>query len=424
MIESLIIRLIDSENGLHVEWALRREDWKLAGSTHAIPIEALGRAVPAASKITRETIVLLPAAWVLLSRVIVPEKQRRHLQQVLPFLLEEQLAEDVAQLHVAALGIAPAGEPQPVAVIRSALLRTSLNALRAAGITPHVVLPETLALPYREGEWNMLWGSDAVWIRRGRHSGICVDTATLPTIVSLLLQTESLPTAIVGILSTEADAAAAEQALVAIQHQAPLIPLRGEQSGKTVFEWMGDHVIATRADHSANTLLQGEFASAGFRQRSATPWRRIAMIAAVWFVAQTLFIAGQTLYFSLQAREAQAAITAQYRALFPDDRKIIDPIRQMKAHMVGSSAVSQGDFLPRLGKVAQAWGQMRDVEIQTITYRSADDPLVFSLTAASLEAMNAGVQQLTAAGLNATLTSLSTTSTLVTGQLKIEEPRP
>lgn len=419
MIEQLIIRLIESKAGLQAEWALRRDGWNLGSSSTPIPLTQLTRALPTATKVARETVVLLPAAWVMLSSVHVPEKQRSHLQQVLPFLLEEQLAEEVAQLHIVTLGVAAAGQPQPVAVIRAALLQTTLSALHQAGITPQYMIPETLSLPCREGEWHMLWSDDTVWTRHGQYGGIATDIATFPAMASLLLQTEIPPKAIVCILSTTANNALVEHAMVPIQQQVPQVPMRGEQSPKTAFEYMCDSY--NRAE--GLTLLQGAFANVSSAYGKGAPWRRLARIAGLWLVAYTVLTLGQTFYFSMQARHARAEITAQYRILFPEDKKIIDPIRQMKARLGERNGPSGSGFLSQLSAIARVWETAGGVEIQSLTYRATGDPVLFSLTSKSLETMNAFVQQLTAAGLNATLTSVTTNESIVAGQLTVGEPR-
>src|SRR5262249_7770989 len=70
----------------------------------------------------RRICVLVPGTDVLLAEPEVPMKAGTKLQQVVPYALEEQLADDIDDLHFAIGKRAPDSQRTPVAVIRKALM--------------------------------------------------------------------------------------------------------------------------------------------------------------------------------------------------------------------------------------------------------------------------------------------------------------
>jgi general secretion pathway protein L len=92
-----------------------------------------------------ECVVMVPAAALSWHAVDLPKglhKQAGRLQAALHGLLEERVLDDPAQLHMA---LAPhwKNDPRPwVAVCNKAWLQAHLNALDAAGLTVHRIVPE------------------------------------------------------------------------------------------------------------------------------------------------------------------------------------------------------------------------------------------------------------------------------------------
>src|SRR5438477_4216957 len=82
---------------------------------------------------------LVPGAEVLLAEPEIPVKGGANLQQLVPYALEEQLADDIDDLHFAIGKRAGDSARAPVAVVARALLDEWLATLRASGV------PGTLA---------------------------------------------------------------------------------------------------------------------------------------------------------------------------------------------------------------------------------------------------------------------------------------
>src|SRR5512133_3333533 len=100
-------------------------------------------------------VVLVPGTDVLVTEVAVPGGRNRLLRQSLPFLLEENLADEVEEVHFA-VGPAGAAGKMAVAAVGRARLTGWLAMLTEAGLQPAVVTPATLAVPVTPGAWTLV----------------------------------------------------------------------------------------------------------------------------------------------------------------------------------------------------------------------------------------------------------------------------
>jgi len=87
----------------------------------------------------------------------LPVKAGAKLQQLLPYALEEQLADDIDDLHFAVGKRAGDSSRAPVAVVARALLDEWLATLRASGIEPEAIYADSELLPRNPGQASCSW---------------------------------------------------------------------------------------------------------------------------------------------------------------------------------------------------------------------------------------------------------------------------
>src|SRR5580704_6318745 len=109
-------------------------------------------ALAAPRAVGRRICVLVPGTDVLLTDPEVPMKAGTKLQQVVPYALEEQLADDIDDLHFALGKRAADSHRTPVAVVSRTLMDEWLAALRAAGIEPECLYADSELLPANPGQ--------------------------------------------------------------------------------------------------------------------------------------------------------------------------------------------------------------------------------------------------------------------------------
>lgn len=143
MSEFLTIRL-SSRADQPVQWLVWSPQQKeVIASGQLDAISQLGDIADYANQ--RTVYVLVPAVDVLMTEVTIPAGSSRQLSAVLPFLLEEELAQDVDNLHVHLLQ--KSGDMAQVAVVEHQKVALWLAALDDAGIEAKALIPDCLCLP-------------------------------------------------------------------------------------------------------------------------------------------------------------------------------------------------------------------------------------------------------------------------------------
>ena len=122
--------------------------------------------------------VLVPGTDVLLAEPDVPVKAGAKLPQLVPYALEEQLADDIDDLHFAIGKRTGDSHRVPVAVVTRALLDEWLATLRGAGLEPEALYADSELLPQNPGQAVALLEEDAVFVRppggtAGHPAGRC-----------------------------------------------------------------------------------------------------------------------------------------------------------------------------------------------------------------------------------------------------------
>src|SRR5215470_14492170 len=113
----------------------------------------------------RRVTVLVPGGDVLLAEPEVPARAGAKLPQLVPYALEEHLADDIDSLHFALGKRAPDSPRAPVAVVGRARLDDWLGTLRAAGVEPDVLYGDSDLLPENPGQAVALLDEDSVIVR-------------------------------------------------------------------------------------------------------------------------------------------------------------------------------------------------------------------------------------------------------------------
>src|SRR4051812_37375015 len=95
MDEQLIIRLNKHDSQV-VEWLILDAENKISQGPQQAPLVTLSKYAE-----SHTISVLIPAEDVLMMQVNLPKMSQARLQKAVPFALEEELAEEIAQLHFA-----------------------------------------------------------------------------------------------------------------------------------------------------------------------------------------------------------------------------------------------------------------------------------------------------------------------------------
>src|SRR5512146_2141481 len=114
----------------------------------------------------RHVIVLVPGTDVLSTHPeLPPAKAGTQLHQLVPYALEEQLAEDIEDLHFAVGRRQGESARVPVAVVARKLMDEWTTLLKSNGLEPEALYADSELLPQNPGQAVALLEADAVVVR-------------------------------------------------------------------------------------------------------------------------------------------------------------------------------------------------------------------------------------------------------------------
>lgn len=370
------------------------------------------------------TLVLVPGEVVFLTSAHIPSRQVRQIKQALPYMVEELIADNIEDVHLAIPDIAPGGEHElPVAVVQHHLLIDWLDQLYQHGITADVLCPDTLAAPWRQGSHSFFVQDERVICRDGAYRGQVVGRAQFAHYVQLLKQElaeRELGAPLRHIVYGGAEASVSAQAVLAAV-QADI----DAETTLTEYGENGAEVLAANAVQHGDellNLLQGGY-RVQRRGQSERQWARVAAVAGIGLVLYCVVAGASGAWFSWQAQKAEQQTFSLYRQLFPNERRVVSPKKQMQAHLGGGGAAATGASpLPLLAKAALGL-RGNDLQLDELHYRRQRNDLQLQLHTPTLETLDKIKQQLGGVGLNVDISSAAQQGDKTIGRLNIRDGR-
>lgn len=368
MAEFLVIRIGDDANA-HASWIAVDG----AGTRRTPPV--MGPLEEAVKDVRdREVIVLVPAGEASTLTCDLPAKGAR-LRAALPFALEEQVADEIENLHFAP-GVRRAGGDLPVAVVSHARMHAWLDRLREAGIRPSRLVPEDHGLAFVPNTLSLLVAGDQM---------IFNDGADLQFVIQGVGPVDVLMAA--GILDEHGRVAdeAAERSKHLLVYCEPTDQQRFADDWNSLLQQLDSvdinllpdgvlpRLAVTVASGAGVNLLQGTYGETTDMGAVFRPWRYAAMLLVAVGV---LGIAGKAIdYVRLSSEETtlKEQFTAEYRKIRPDDtREVMDPLGTVTSirRSFGAPGSAPAVFLPTLQQLAMAMQQNKDAQIVAISYRA------------------------------------------------------
>lgn len=290
-------------------------------------------------------VVLLPATEVTLAKVSLPPVKRAQQRQAALFALEDQLIDDISELH-AALGERGEDGLLPLAVVSRARLDGWLEMLGHHALRPEALVSELLMVPLRNGEWSVLWEERGVQVRTGALSGVAFETELWALLWPRLLAEagEQRPQRL-----RVFDARSDTTAPLPLDDALP----GGEvalEVNRSSMRWLESAEVLPGIN-----LLQGDYSLREQWGRKLRPWRPAAALFLLWLMVQGGMATFDLRSLGREELQLNEQMEALYRKSFPDARKVVEPRTQMEQKL---AALKNGDsgFLQLAVAVAPALG--------------------------------------------------------------------
>lgn len=342
-----------------------------------------------------------PGADVRLLQLTVTPEEKKHLAQALPFMLEEQLAEDVETVHFATCLLDR--NTVGVALCRDTAMSAWQERLSALPELPQW-LPEPLLLPWRSGEWCLVLTADTVIVRSGACEGYTVEAQLLPLLLAAAAE-DSLPEVVVAYGSDQ-------------ERDLELIP----QTLRSRVQWRQGNLCSAlmlaRDDHPLN-LRQGPYAARLPLARWWQHWRVAAVAIGAAFALQLAATYADYRALSSQNLALRAALEASYRQAVPEGA-LVDAERQLLRQLDNlRGGGGNGSFVRLLEQTGSIIVQRPGTGIVSINYNQRGGEMRLNIVArdfAAVEQLRAG---LTSAGLAAVMESSSAQADGVRARIRV-----
>ena len=313
----------------------------------------------------RRVCVLVPGADVLLAEPEVPVRAGAKLQQLVPYALEEHLAEDIDQLHFAIGKRAADSARAPVAVVARALMDGWLTTLRSGGIEPDVMYADSDLLPENPGQAVALLEEEAVFVRAPGASPVTLPADALAEALEIAHSGEGAAAATGGrglILYT----GAAEWQ----RHSGQVEASRPQFDGIKV-QLLTAGPLALFAQQLPSVapinLLQGAYAPTSSRAIGFKAWRVAAMLLAGLIGLHILGKATELQLLKKREHQVDTSIRETFHTAMPGDAAIADARHRMEQRL-GAARGAGGGLLPALQALAQARASAPGTSVQALNF--------------------------------------------------------
>jgi general secretion pathway protein L len=371
-------------------WSALDNDNKPTGDVQTGDINAL-----ASDAEGKRVVLVIPGHSLLITNVDLPDGNLRTITSAVPYAMEEQIAEDVDNMHFAQ-GKRQANGVIPVIAISKQYLTDLLQLLADAGIYPAWAVAEPLLLPWKEKELSISINGNTAIVRDDENSGYECSISQLP--VLLKSGGDNKDVEAIRVWRTDDD--------IEISH---LFNADEERliCNKTSTEY--DCLTEFGSKQPRINILQG-FDAVSSMQPSSGSWKPaiiLSVVAVLIYFAATGFQ-----YFSLQSEINVVALKTEqlFRETFPDVKRLVKPIVQAQQKLdqrMASSGKAADDLLDLLFALGEAKQKSKSIEFKNLEYRQ--NSMVVHLEGKSVGQIEEFKQQLESTG-NTSTDILSTVS--------------
>ncbi|NTS75843.1 type II secretion system protein GspL [Catenovulum sp. SM1970] len=331
MSEQLFIRLGENEQAT-VPWLVWSSSEKeIIASGELANVAELASLQSRASG--RPITAFVSGQAVVCKQVEMPAKAGRQFVQALPFMLEEEFAQDVEELFFVPGDKVTVDDKTMlnVAVCSHEQMQTWLTWLDDAGLVCHHLIPDYLALPYHAEQVSVLKLVDSYLIRDGEFSGFNLADSQLDAWLSLLPKGEH----------EDEEGNLIEQPIKIAQYS----PFEAEgfdleqQNLDLPMQVLAEHVLANK---NMFNLRVGQYKQKTDHFKFLSVWRYAATLLLGVLVMHLVMQGVKTMQLEKEAELVEAEIRQRFLEVYPNGKRIRTSMikKQMKSKLAG---VGDGD---------------------------------------------------------------------------------
>ena len=367
MAESLYIR-IGSQAQDAIHWLIRSAideeiiaSGKLSNASELVQLSEKSQ--------QRDVTVLVPSCDLVLKRLSVPSKSARAIHQAVPYMLEEELAQDVEEMFFAYGDVVNQGQGAStdqncfVAAIDRVLMQQWQQWFADAQISFKKMLPDVLAMPLVDNGCSAIVLDHQVILRQGAWQGMTLDFQAWAIVSAQLKHTIS---------DNKKDSTDKNESNPLLINAYSALPDgNNELNIQAMPEELPIALLAQQAIKQPFNLLQGEFQYKEQRSPVIANWLWAAGIAIFALLLNVGLKGGQLLQVNSQLDFVEQEIVDRYKATFPNSKNVrvntIKSLLKRKLTQAGEGD-SQAGFLAMLGKIRPAFEAVPELKPESLKF--------------------------------------------------------
>src|SRR5262245_37263506 len=171
--------------------------WMVCNADGHVLVNAMSgelmQAVPLS--VGRRIAVIVPSSEILVTESDAPARGASKLAQVIPFALEERVADEIENLHFAIGERSAETGRVPVSVVARARIDAWLAELRAAGLQPQAIYSAATLLPAMPGQLIALLDGDTFTLRTAEGPPLVMPALSVSDAFEMALAGQTAPVA-------------------------------------------------------------------------------------------------------------------------------------------------------------------------------------------------------------------------------------
>ena len=355
----------------------------------------------------RRVVILLPVEQMYLGLVAVQTKNKKQLEKAIPFALEDELTEDIENLHFS-LGKRTENREIPVAVISKVHLDHLIKILSNVNILPDIITADIFGLQYNDSEWTLCIDDGHVLARTSQWNGFACDTADFNDFMQVAAQEQDSP----------------PSNMIVFSHPDEKIEqIAGLNNVQFDDFWSPSAFIKGFSSEHCINLLQGSYAKADKTHMTIRPWKIAAVLAAIWIAISMLHTGIEYNRYNRMNETLTTQVDQVFKRTFPDVKKVVNARVQMQQRIkeLTSSGQenSQADFLKFLHQSGYELYKNPNVSIIDIQYKN--NQLSLEIKAKDIQLLEAVKTKLQSKNIKAELQTAKSVDDFVLARMMVSE---
>ncbi|MDW3094761.1 MAG: type II secretion system protein GspL [Gammaproteobacteria bacterium] len=355
----------------------------------------------------RKVVILLPIEHLYITSVAVQTKNKKQLEKAIPYALEDDLTEDIEDLHFS-LGKRNDDGEIPVIVISKIHLDHLIKILGSVNVLPDVITSDIFGLDWSKDQWTLCIDDGHLLARTQQCNGFGCETNDFTDFMNVTLSEQSEnPSKIVVYSHPD-------------ENLEDIVKLPNIQLDDF---WSPSAFIKGFSNEECINLLQGSYVKADKQHKTIRPWKIAAALTAIWI---TISMANMGLEYSRLNKldkNLSAEIDQIFKRTFPEVKNVVNARVQMqqriKALSASDSNVSEADFLKFLHQSGYELYKDSNISITELQYKN--NKLSLDIKTKNIQVLEAVKSKLQSKNINAELQTAKTVDDFVMARMQVSE---